>query len=371
MESNIEFLNDWEVRLDYIFTQHNNAVDWVDLRLTPNGVLLPDGRQQFFEVDPTLPGCTATFNGIRQGFSNAGTNGGLCDDTRNSNQDILMTNGVEGETTSISMQFAKVFDFSDKTSLDFGLGYAYLDATVGNPVNSSTAGSSYEEVAKITLNNNTLGPALWANEHNIVIRAKFKHYWSDTNATSVGLFFQRRSGRPFSYAYEDDTVEEYFGDSDDESSVLIYVPTGPSDPLMDFSNLTQGEIDGLFAFFDQTGLSKYAGGIAPKNGFNEPWSSDLDLRISQDIDIGNQTLQLFFDIENVLNLFSDSSNIKRYADTDDIQEAVRVLEINERSAAIDNTAQFEITSWYDESISWNRDVDDSVYRIQLGVRYKF
>ena len=371
MESNIEFLNNWTVRLDYIFTQHNNAVDWVDLRLTPNGVILPDGRQQFFEVDPTLPGCTATFNGIRDGFSNAGTTGGLCDDTSNQNQDILMTNGVEGETTSISMQFAKVFDFSDKTSLDFGLGYAYLDATVGNPVNSSTAGSSYEEVAKITLNDNTLGPALWANEHNIVIRAKFKHYWSDTNATSVGLFFQRRSGRPFSFAYEDDTVEEYFGDSDDESSVLIYVPTGPADPLMDFSNLTQGEIDGLFAFFDQTGLSKYAGSIAPKNGFNSPWSSDLDLRISQDIGIGNQTLQLFFDIENVLNLFSDSSNIKRYADTDDIQEAVRVLEINERSPAINNFDQFEITRWYDEGTDWNIDVDDSVYRIQLGVRYKF
>ena len=34
------------------------------------------------------------------------------------------------------------------------------------------------------------------------------------------FFFNRRSGRPFSYAYEDDTVEEYFGDSDDESSRL-------------------------------------------------------------------------------------------------------------------------------------------------------
>ncbi|MDX2413086.1 MAG: TonB-dependent receptor, partial [Woeseiaceae bacterium] len=371
MESDIKFLNDWEIRLDYIFTEHKDAVDWVDLRLTPNGVLLPDGRPQFFEVDPLQAGCTATFNGIRQGFSNAGTNGGLCDDTGNQNQDILMTNGVEGETTSISMQFAKVFDFSDKTSLDFGLGYAYLDATVGNPVNSSTAWSAYEEVAKITLNDNTLGPALWANEHNIVLRAKFRHFWSDTNSTSVGLFFQRRSGRPFSFAYEDDTVEEYFGDSDDESSVLLYVPTGPSDPLMNFSNLTQGEIDGLFAFFDQTGLSKYAGGIAPKNGFNSPWASDLDIRISQDIDIGSQTLQLFFDIENVLNMFSDSSNVKKYADDDDVQEAVRVLEINERSPAIDNTAQFEITRWYDSGVNWNRDVDDSVYRIQVGVRYRF
>jgi hypothetical protein len=384
IESDIEFLNDWTIRFDYIFTEHKDAVDWVDLRLTPNGVLLPDGRPQFFEVDPLLVDdngtpldltddipCMATFNGIRQGFSNAGTNGGVCDDTRNSNQDVLMTNGVEGETTSISMQFAKVFDFSDKTSLDFGLGYAYLDSTTGSPVNSSTAGSSYEEVAKITLNSNTLGPSLWANEHNITLRARFKHYWNDDNATSVGLFFQRRSGRPYSYAYEDDTVEEYFGDSDDESSVLIYVPTGPSDPLMDFSNLTQGEIDGLFAFFDQSGLSKYAGGIAPKNGFNSPWSSDLDIRIQQDIGLGDHQLQVYFDIENVLNLFSDSSNVKKYADTDDIQEAARILEINERSPAIDNTAQYEITRWYDDGLDWNSDVDDSVYRIQVGVRYKF
>ncbi|MBT8101969.1 MAG: TonB-dependent receptor [Gammaproteobacteria bacterium] len=371
MESDNEFLNDWTIRADFIYTDHKDAVDWVDLRLTPNGVTLPDGRPQFFEVDPTLPGCNATFNGIRQGFSNAGTNGGPCDDTRNQNQDVLMTNGVEGSTASISLQLAKEFNFSDKTSLDFGLGYAWLDAEAGNPVNSSTAGSSYEEVAKITLNNNTLGPALWANEHNIVLRARFKHYFFDDHATSVGLFFQRRSGRPFSYAYEDDTVEEYFGDSDDESSILIYVPTGPSDPLMDFSNLSSSEIDGLFAFLDESGLSQYAGGIAPKNGFNSPWSTDLDIRIQQDLPMWkDHSLQVFFDIENVLNLLSDRNNVKRYADTDDIQEAVRVLEINERDpVALGNTDQFVITRWYDEGT--NRDVDDSVYRIQLGVRYKF
>jgi Carboxypeptidase regulatory-like domain/TonB dependent receptor-like, beta-barrel len=373
-ETDIEFLNDWQVRVDYIYTAHKNAVDWVDLRLTPNGVTLPDGRPQFFEVDPLQAGCTATFNGIRQGFSNAGTNGGACDDTRNSNQDVLMTNGVEGSTASLSVQLAKTFQIGDRTSLDFGFGYAYLDAEVGNPVNSSTAGSSYEEVAKITLNNNTLGPALWANEHNFVIRANFKHYFFENHPTSIGLFFQRRSGRPFSYAFEDDTVEEYFGDSDDESSVLLYVPTGPTDPRMDFSNLSQAEIDGLFAFLAESGLSAYAGGIAPKNGFNSPWSSDLDIRIQQDVPVpwgdGNHSLQVFFDIENVLNLFSDSSNVKRYADTDDIQEAVRVLEINERDpVAIGNTNQFAITRWYNEGL--NRDVDDSVYRIQLGVRYRF
>jgi hypothetical protein len=370
MSSDNDFLDGWTIQADYIYTDHKDAVDWVDLRLSPSGVTLPDGRQQYFEVDPLRAGCNATFNGIRQGFSNAGTTGGPCDDSGNNNQDVLMTNGVEGSTQSLSLQFAKDFDFSDKTSLNVGLGYAWLDAEVGNPVNSSTAGSSYEEVAKIGINNNTLGPALWANEHNFVLSARLKHFWNDNNATSIAMFYQRRSGRPFSYTYEDDTVEEYFGDSDDEENILIYVPTGPSDPLMDFSNLSQAQIDGLFDFFDATGLSAYAGGIAPKNGFNSPWSTDLDMRIQQDIGLWKEhQVQIFMDIENVLNLFSDDNN-RRYANTGDVQEAVRVLEINERDpAAINNFTQFEITRWYDEGL--NFDVDDSVWRVQLGIRYKF
>jgi hypothetical protein len=368
MDSDIEFFNDWTIRADYIYTDHKNAVDWVDLRLTPNGVILPDGRQQFFEVDPLLPGCTATFNGIRQGFSNAGTNGGPCDDTSNPNQDVLMTNGVEGSTSSFTVQFAKEFDFSDRTSLDFNFGYSYLDAEVGNPVNSSTAGSAYEEVAKITLNNNTLGPALYANKHNIVLTTRFKHEWADGYPFSVGMFFQRRSGRPFSYTYEDDTVERYFGDSDDEESVLIYVPTGPSDPLMDFSNLSASQVSDLFAFLDESGLSAYAGGIAPKNGFDSNWSTDLDIRIQQDLPLWrDHSLQVFLDIENFLNLLSDNENVKRYANTGDIEEGVRVFEV--AGAGLANTDQYVINRVYFEGT--NRDVDDSVYRIQLGIRYRF
>ena len=370
LESNVTFFNGWEIQADYIYTEHKNAPDWVDLRLTPNGVILPDGRPQFFEVDPLLPGCTATFAGLRQGFLNAGTNGGPCDDTGNPNQDTLLTNGVEGSSSSFTVQFAKEFNITDRTSLNVGIGYAYLDAEVGNPVNSSTAGSSYEEVATAVLNNVQLGPSVWANEHNLVLRANFKHYFFENHPTSIGLFFQRRSGRPFSYTYEDDTVERFFGDSDDEERVLLYVPTGPNDPLFDFSQLSADEVTALFQFLDSSGLSAYAGGIAPKNGFNAPWHSDLDIRIQQDVPVPwgeNHTFQVFLDIENALNLiFGDDENIRQYADTGDIEEGIRVLQIDDSV-----TSQFVVEDWFDEGANPERDVDDSVYRIQLGVRYQF
>ena len=381
MESDIAFLDDWELRLDYIYTDHKDAVDWVDLRLTPNGVTLPDGRQQFFEVDPLLTDCNATFNGIRGGFSNAGTNGGDCDDTRNSNQDILMTNGVEGSTTSVSFQMSKRFEFSDATSLNLGLGYSYLDAEVGNPVTSFTAGSSYENSAKANINDVGLGPSLWSSEHNIVLSAQFKHYWNDNNATSVGFFFNRRSGRPFSYTYEDDTVEDLFGDSDDEESILLYVPTGPSDPVYDFTTnlsaspcpggddgcFTQADVDAFFAFLDSSGLSAYAGGIAPKNGFEGSWYSDLDIRIAQEIGLFKEhQLVIYLDIDNALNmLFGNDNNLRTFNGAGDVPEALRVLQLDDNVTNV-----YEVENIFFEDVI-REDVDDSVYSIQLGISYRF
>ena len=378
ISSDIEFFDNWEIRADYIYTDHKNAIDWVDVRLTPNGVTLPDGRPQFFEVDPLLPGCNATFNGIGQGFSNAGTSGGPCDDTSNSNQDIVMTNGVEGSTASFALQFAKTFEVSDRTFLDLAFGYANLDSEIGNPVTSFTAGSSYEDSVKAVINRNELGPALWASEHNIVLSARFRFDWNDNNTTSVGLFFNRASGRPFSYTYEDDTTEDLFGESDDEESTLIYVPTGPSDPAYDFAtNLgtlyDQADVDAFFAFLATSGLDRYAGSVMPKNAFNGPWHSDLDIRISHAVRfLDRHEIQLFFDIENALNLIlGDDDNIRYFNDTGDVPEGIPLLQLDDGVTGVYEVEDIFDFDGYDFVKGPDRDVDDSIYRIQFGIRYRF
>ena len=70
------------------------------------------------------------------------------------------------------------------------------------------------------------------------------------------------------------------------------------------------------------------------------------------------------DIENLLNLFSDSGNLRRYTNTGDIQEGVRVLELDDSV-----TDTFVVTDIFDEGT--RLDVDDSVWRIQFGLRYSF
>ena len=379
-ESEINFLDDWQVEVDWIYSDHQNSIEYWDLTLTErvdadgNIIFLPDGRPQFFAIDPLRDGCNATFQGPGQNFAGTTTD---CNAGRD-DQDILMGNGTSGRTSSISFQLAKSWFIGEKSSLDFRFGYAFTDAEIGNPVNSATATSGYEEVATAVINTTTLGPASWANEHNIVIGGTFKHFFFEDHPTSIGVFFRRRSGRPYSYTYDNNTATTLFGDSDNEERNLFYVPTGPNDPNVDLSRLSeQGTLDDFFAFLDRTGLSKYAGGISPKNGFDGEWNTDMDIRISQEIPLGDSrnSLKIFLDIENFLNMLSDGNNVQRFTSSGDIGEGVPVLD-----AALSGDGSQYIYSNFNpggSNSSGNnfdpliRDVDDSVWRVQIGLKYSF
>jgi len=382
-ESNIGFFDGWDVNLDFIYSDAKNAPDWIDVtlsqRVDENGdlVWLPDGRPQFMAVDPLLDGCDATFIGLGDGFANvtAACDAGFDD------EDTVMTNGVSGSTTSVSIQGGKSFLFGESSSLDLRLGYAYTDAKVGNPVTSSTDTSSFEEVAVAVINDVKLGPAVWANKHNIVIGATFRHYFFDDHPTSIGIFYRARSGRPFSYTYDNNTPTGLFGDSDNEERNLFYVPSGPDDPIVDFSKMdADGTTADFFDWMKRKGLNKYAGKIIPKNAFNEPWNTDVDIRIAQDIPLPSMgpvdhRLKLFFDIENFLNMFSDSNNIQKFYSKGDVQEGLPVLD----AALSSDGSQFVYSNFAPGGSKagppkYNPiffDVDDSVWRVQLGIRYEF
>jgi hypothetical protein len=167
-----------------------------------------------------------------------------------------------------------------------------------------------------------------------------------------------------------------FGDSDDEERNLFYVPTGLDDPRVDLSELdAQGTTAAFFDFLERTGLNEYAGQVSPKNRFTGPWNTDIDVRISQDIPLPrfNHRLKFFLDIENIMNLFSDGNNVQTFVQPGN-RRAVPILD----ARLSPDGSQFVLSNFNpgrtNSAPSFNplvNDTDDSVWRIQLGLRYEF
>lgn len=377
------FFDNWNVQVDYIRSRHQNFTDWVNIALTPTGEIAPDGRPIINAINPLLPGCDAQFQGLRQGFTGSDlTNSGPCD-SGGDDEDIILTNvrGDDGYSQSISVALSKQFDYhlgNSPGNFNFTMGYAHAKSEIVNPSNSSTASSSFEETAVITPNQAFAAPSQYVNNHNITIAARFSQEIIRNYPTRLNFFFNARSGRRFSYVWDED-VDRILGDSDDEARRLLYIPTGPNDPLVTYTDagffddgmfiVTQTAAEaqaGFEQFIAENGLGKFRGGFAPRNAFKDPWFKDLDIRISQDLPgfFGSDRFQAFVDIENALNLIDDSMNVFQRRPFSNVDEGVELIDI----AEIDG-GQYVYRDFKDpENI---RLTNPSVWAIQFGVRYEF
>lgn len=365
-DTGIGFFDDWQVNVDFIYGKNRNAVDFIDLSIAKTGELAPDGRPLYAAINPLAAGCNATLSDDFRSYNGATAE---CFAGPGFGQNILMTNaadGRNGDSYSLSAQFAKTFDFSDTASLNFRAGYAFADANVGNPGNSSTAGSNFEEVTRSDFNNVSVANSSFTNRHNIVVAATFKEDFFDDLTTTLGVFFRARSGRPLSFVFDEDTSEDAFGSSDDEANSLLYIPTGPNDPLVDFSNI---DTDAFFNFIEENNLSRFAGGIVPRNSFEQPWTADLDLRFQQELPgVGltdKDQFLLFIDFENVLNFFDSGAGVQRFVNTSNNAEGIDVI------AADIVGGQYVYRDFDPDAVNIDIDSGDTLWRIQFGIKYRF
>jgi hypothetical protein len=113
--------------------------------------------------------------------------------------------------------------------------------------------------------------------------------------TTASLFYEGRSGSPYSWVYSTDLNSDGFTAND-----LVAVPNGLNDPRFDFSLLTPAQQAGYLRAFSDNGLNKFAGSYAGKNAYLQPWQNRLDLRLQQEIPTFKTIkMKLFVDFLNV------------------------------------------------------------------------
>lgn len=319
------FDSGYVVMTDLLYTDRQESATIVDLALEQVGTA-PDGR----------PIYDSAF-----------------DDGRNT--DFMLTNTDNaGSQFSFSTSVSKQFDFG----LDMTLAYAYTEAEDAYLMGSSVAYSNYTQTATADIQNAPIATSNYEIPHRFTLRALYQKDFVDGYTTTFSLFGSRNKGRPFSYAF----VGSPFGDYA-RGRQLLYVPTGADD-----SNVVFGpdfNTDAFFDFIEESGLDKFAGGIAPRNEFEGKWWTKVDFKISQEIPgfTDGHKAKAFFVIENLGNMLNDDWGVFYQPGFPQISDIVDA----ELTA---DGSQFQFNEFFQPG-GQSRVTSASLWEVRLGVEYKF
>ncbi len=371
------FFDNWRLNVDYIYSRFLDPLSFVDLSqaIDPtqgvNGFTV-DGRPIYVAVNPANAGCALSLASGGQPPVYTGTFSDACRTGRD--DEIQLTNGNDFSSHVFSIGLSKRFErgvFTENGSVAVNFGYAYTNADDNRANNSSTATSSYDESAAFDRQNPAVATSNYETRHNFTFAVNFIEEFIDGYDTQVGLFFNARSGRPFSLTFDGGGV---FNDSSSGSdNALLYIPNGVNDP--NISPLSQAsEVAELVNWVNRWDCARdYIGQTVPRNTCREDWTYDLDIHISQELPgpgswfgIADDRFELFADIDNFLNILNSSWNTSKARGQFGDGQLVDVVDLD----GIDAQGRYIISGFApdeEQQISTSA----SIWRIQIGARYEF
>jgi outer membrane receptor for ferrienterochelin and colicin len=290
-EANLGPLGDgWLIGLQFLYDKNIYGYQWTDIRSVAIGTL-PDGRTRYGPI------------------------GGAATTSR----DLMLTNSKQGRAFFYTARFAKSWDSG------FSIDGSYTRSNVKDVANltSSTSSSNYGNNAFEDPNFPAYGRSIYEFTNQWKFGVDFKREFFGDNKTRIGLFGEIRSGRPYSLTMLENTGGRgsAFGTNGNLGAMLLYVPTTTDSKVSWGDTVVNGVVtqtaaqnESLFnQLVDQLGIGKYRGKIISKNTQTSPRFFKLDMHLSQEVPlVKGSKLELFADIENVLNLIdSDWGSLRQ------------------------------------------------------------
>jgi hypothetical protein len=235
----------------------------------------------------------------------------------------VIDNTDKGYSFNITGQFRKTIGEGSA-----GLGYSYTQAK--NTLKSTEIASVLWQNQPVQGNPNKpeLSYSEFGQRNRIVGDATYVKRWSDRYRTQIGAFmeiaegnrFAGAGGNRYSFIYSGDVNGDGTGGND-----LIYIPRTQSEIV--FAPYTVGGVTlsaaeqwtRFDAFISQDKyLREHRGQIAERFGLLNPWYTNLDLRIQQDVGFARGSrkhgFQVSLDVMNLANLVNSNWGVRKIAD---------------------------------------------------------
>jgi outer membrane receptor for ferrienterochelin and colicin len=379
------FFSGWRLNLDYIYSRYENPLTLVDLAQTPDirrglGGFTIDGRPLYGAIDPTVAGCTARLVGTDPRPTYTGVTAACFTTTRGA--ELMLTNS-DGYTSQIaSVILSKTFNRGILTSggsVYFNIGYAYTDSHDRRSFYNSTAGSNFNQSAADDRQNPSESRSFYESRHNIAVNATFREEFVPDLATTFGINFIARSGRPYSLTFQGNNVfASTNGGLTTADNALAYIPNGVGDPNISPTS-NAAAVQQLVDFTQGLNCARsFAGHTIARNSCTSDWYLDMDLTLSQEVPgplrwagRGHDSIRLYATMDNFLNFLKDSWNIQRRIGNFFGVEDVATL----GTGGVDAQGRYIINSFTVPGANVNNDVllnvSSSVWRLKVGISYRF
>ena len=208
---------------------------------------------------------------------------------------MLMRNTSKGSSQQVTIGVIKPLTENWGGSLF----YTRTNAWEVSPLTSSQNTSNWNGTLIFNANEEVASRSRYALRDRVTGTVEFKKaFWGDYN-TRVGLFYEGRSGRPYSYIFYNDVNGDGAATND-----LFYVPAAPGDVMWTGGAAME---QAFFKWLDANPeIGKYRGQVAPANQFEAKWVNSFDLRVAQELPgfwRGHKS-EIALDIMNIGNLIN-------------------------------------------------------------------
>ena len=208
---------------------------------------------------------------------------------------LLLRNTDKGEST----QFTVGLNRPMQNDWSWSFGYTYTKADEVSPLTSSINASNWNGAPIFNANENIAYNSRYAIKDRFTGTVNWEHAFFGDYKTKVGLFYEGRSGRPYSLIFRNDMN----GDGQSTLNDLFYIPNEDEVVFTGGSAMAAN----FFAWLDDhPEFKRYQGHVAPANAFRTGFVHNFDLRISQELPgfmKGHKSI-ISLDINNVGNLLN-------------------------------------------------------------------
>lgn len=247
-----------------------------------------DGRPLFWRTTaPALYDASRTqFNGTARSGANTAY------------REVLLatpTNKGEGQNLTLSLERP----MGRKDNWGWSLAYSYTNATDVNPLTSSRSISNWQSRAAFDPNEEVSARSNYAIRDRFVGTLRYREQFFGENDTEFSLFYEGRSGKPYSWTYQNDMNGDGSAGND-----LMYIPSGPGDVIFRGGAAEESQFWAFVA--NNPDLYARRGTVVERSGSEGPWINTFDVRVRQELPgfMDGHQAELVLDILNVGNLIN-------------------------------------------------------------------